>query len=509
MVYGGPHCIRRSKIHLSSANPRLFSVRDDCPLIILRNQGLRKVYLITDLMSSQAKGSATGSAVNSTTSSPVAEKALRKPHKQTEERLLNGRYGVHDDNENHSAQSTSKQLSADAPEFVPQSTFPAGNDEPLYGQFQRLVLNCPTHLSGNVLSNHCSATDMFRNAVFMLTTNPGGIEEHIKPVLDRLKTVIDTQVRDEIINILLEQGIMEPNFRYTGARLCKYLISELKSHPKFGDFKRHFLKRCGEEYDKREKLATNPETVERLCGLTMFFGELFSHLELEKDGVTEKVGILRQSLHQLIMTLLSHPDDVTVKCATQLLKMTGATIDDTADLGGNFDEVYQKINELKGMTSLNRTSQCLINSVLSLKDGNWGRGSISSSPQKPAGFNMIQQTQSLQNFIVDDPVFYDQMGQPITREQAGFYQEPEDYEGFNPDDPEGHYHWNGDQYEEEWVYPPLIDGSDAYLHWSSNPDDIPYDDVNEDHFLQTYPYGMDDEMMAAYEEFLEGQPQNQ
>ncbi|KAK3584924.1 hypothetical protein CHS0354_021798 [Potamilus streckersoni] len=489
-------------------------------------------------MSSQSKGSATASAVSSTTSSP--EKALRKPSKQTEERLLNGRYEEYDENEKHSAQPTSKKLSADAPEFVPQVTlqrsehssftvsalsasapefvprsstsYTATSQEPLYGQFQRLVLNCPTHLSGNVISNHCSVTDLFHNAVFMLTTNPGGLEEYIKPVVDRLNLVTDEKVRDvirdEIINILLEQGIMEPNFRYTGARLCKYLTTELRSHPLFKDFRSHFLRRCHAEYEKRETLVTNPETVERLCGLTMFFGELFSHLEVEKDGRFEKIEVLRKALHDLIVTLLSHPDDITVKCATQLLKMTGATIDDTSHFPGDFDDVYQKINELKGMISLNSTSRCLINSVLSLKDGNWGRGSNSSSPQKPTGFNMMQQAQSLHNFVVDDPVFYNPMGQPITREEAGFYQEPEDYEGFNPDDPEGHYHWNEDQYE-EWTYPPWIDGPDAYLHWSSNPDDILYDDVNEDQYVQAQSYGMDDEMMAAYEEFLQGQPHNQ
>ena len=39
------------------------------------------------------------------------------------------------------------------------------------------------------------------------------------------------------------------------------------------------------------------------------------------DGTTQRIGILRGAIADLERTLLSKPDDTTVKCATQLLKV--------------------------------------------------------------------------------------------------------------------------------------------------------------------------------------------
>ena len=39
------------------------------------------------------------------------------------------------------------------------------------------------------------------------------------------------------------QSVYEPNFRYTGARVCHFMCNELKDHPVFGNFKMEFLKK--------------------------------------------------------------------------------------------------------------------------------------------------------------------------------------------------------------------------------------------------------------------------
>lgn len=41
------------------------------------------------------------------------------------------------------------------------------------------------------------------------------------------------------------QSIQEQNFRYTGARICQYLTSNLKSNPSFSGFNKIFMKRLG------------------------------------------------------------------------------------------------------------------------------------------------------------------------------------------------------------------------------------------------------------------------
>ena len=40
------------------------------------------------------------------------------------------------------------------------------------------------------------------------------------------------------------------------------------------------------------------------------------------DGQLEKLGFLRQAISNLLLSLLSNPDDERVKCAAQLLKVS-------------------------------------------------------------------------------------------------------------------------------------------------------------------------------------------
>ena len=42
---------------------------------------------------------------------------------------------------------------------------------------------------------------------------------------------------------------------------------------------------------------------------------------MEENGQLEKLGFLRQAISNLLLSLLSSPDDERVKCAAQLLKV--------------------------------------------------------------------------------------------------------------------------------------------------------------------------------------------
>lgn len=443
--------------------------------------------------------------------SPKKNKPLRRPHAATHERLING---IHDQNENQPI-TRGSTLSADAPEFVPKYAVAQQQqqqvEDALYGDFQRLMRIRPAFLnSGDGNVDNEAVVGMFKDAVFQLTTSPSSVAEYLKPIVDTLKGgVNDPEVINEIIEILLEQSISEANFRFTGARISKYLSNELKGHHVFGNFRSTLLNRCKKEFDKREELlVSNPE---RLCGLAMFFGELFLVLEVTlDDGTSQRIGILRGAIADLERTLLSRPDDVTVKCATQLLKLAGGAITESDSLAGNFTDIYSKIRTLEKHPSLNKTSHCLINSVLSRIDSNFGVDQA-PSPQKPVSYP--SNTMSANNFQLNEPIFYNSMGQPISREEAGFSQEESDYEGLNLEEQEAYLQWEAEtlanqQWNEHgddgYVQQPWSTGIDEYTQWSTNQEDqgfgFPEQDYNNyDDFSYS---GMDDEMVAAYEMFL-------
>ncbi|XP_021379869.1 uncharacterized protein LOC110467201 isoform X5 [Mizuhopecten yessoensis] len=127
----------------------------------------------------------------------------------------------------------------------------------------------------------------------------------------------------------------------------------------------------------------------------------------------------------------------------------------------------------------------------------------------------------------NEPVFYNQQGQTITREEAGYYDDYTDYtyymleqeaeayaymqagdtgnqgnygnniSNYNPNHSRSH---NGNSYHQQ--------NPTDYQTWSSNPDDLAYEvDYRYFKVANCNENYMDDEMEAAYEEFLRGQNQ--
>ncbi|XP_033738113.1 polyadenylate-binding protein-interacting protein 1-like isoform X1 [Pecten maximus] len=488
--------------------------------------------------------------------------ALRRPMPDTQQRLLNGSPGT--GNQQVSPKKPAKQLSVNAPEFVPKFTIPpppltvpkpqAGQGDGLmkpnlsvtaaefvprgqpaythvqnnlFEDFQRLVSITPSHVSAPASKpTSDKVISDFKTMLFNMTIQPGNIEEYLSSIVNIMKNVADETVVREVIEILFEQCVTEPNFRYTGARVCRHMTKELKHVRAFANFRTQFLTRCKEDYLKKDDWALSADTIPRLCGFTMFIGELFLNLEVDNpDGTSQKVGVLRFVLRDLLLALLSNPNDTTVKSVTQLLKLTGSTIEDTAHLNANpeerdYSKVFQQLQQLNMSQDLNQTSHLLIKSVLNLKENNWGRESTSSTSSQPDSHSQSYS----QGFSTNEPVFYNQQGQTITREEAGYYDDYTDYmleqeaeayaymqagdtgyqsnygnniSSYNRTQSLNH---NGNGYHQQ--------NPSDYQAWSSNPDDVAYEeDYNYSNMVNYDENYMDDEMEAAYEEFLRSQNQ--
>lgn len=283
-------------------------------------------------------------------------------------------------------------LSVDAPVFVPKFSLQQPTYQPIsqpalvtdgaiptqseIEAFERHARE-QSELNNVVFSGVDDPVEMFRKAVITLTTK-GNVEEYMKPIVAKLKNgVNDMAVLNEMINILFEHSIQETNFSYTGAQICKCLSNELKTHHTFNNFRTLFLNKCKSAYDSREEWMADPEMFIKLSNLAMLIGQLFLVLEVEVNGELQKLGFLRQAISQLLLTFLAEPNDDRIKIAAQLLKLTGYEITRNSHLPGDFEEIYNIIRSLERHPSLNRTSHCLINSVLSRLEYNWGVQQVS------------------------------------------------------------------------------------------------------------------------------------
>ena len=94
-----------------------------------------------------------------------------------------------------------------------------------------------------------------------------------------LQVITEYQTLESLAEIILENGINEPNFRYTGARLSDYLSLHLTVIIEGATLRQIIMQKCNREFKQREILLKN--NPERLRGFVLFLAELFQQLEIQ------------------------------------------------------------------------------------------------------------------------------------------------------------------------------------------------------------------------------------
>ncbi|KAJ9587606.1 hypothetical protein L9F63_018988, partial [Diploptera punctata] len=345
-------------------------------------------------------------------------------------------------------------LSATAKEFYPRGYGPSpveNNYEPHFTEVMQEV--------GNSLSYDVSSQSYQRDSVDIalnqiseivdhLTLNPGRFDDLIHPLTETFKTWLsDVDICYFIVDMIVEQSFVEPNFRYTGARLCSYLSNEFGFEEE-NIFRRMLLNRCRDEH---EMTISHHSIVcpERLRGYTLFIAELFMQLEVRK-GCSDRIAILGIALIEGLLLLLSEPNSEDIKCVCQVLKLTGRTLDMQNPL--NMNPVIHKLALLANNPTLEANIQHLINNVVHLRELGWG---------EPSNVMSKSTTTQQYNSNSNEPVFYGPDGQVITPEESQFLEE----------------------------------------NFRQFPDDD-YDDFGEDGELLVPSEEMDEEHRAAFEQFL-------
>merc|ERR550525_1742235 len=206
---------------------------------------------------------------------------------------------------------TSSELSASASVFVP-------------GQF-----DSPSEVEEEKEereTQHPSVTLLY-DAMYQLTLEPGRFDSIARKLTGDLNQVItEYQTLENLAEIILENGINEPNFRYTGARLSDYLSLHLTVIIEGATLRQIIMQKCNREFKQREILLK--ENPERLRGFVLFLAELFQQLEIQVGAVVQRVAVLGDAIPQLISSLASQPGKENVKCIVQTLKCCGSVLDE-------------------------------------------------------------------------------------------------------------------------------------------------------------------------------------
>jgi len=350
-------------------------------------------------------------------------------------------------------------LSVAASEFVPGQFDSDSGDktEPTSGDGTKMEAE---EAKADEEEQHPSVTLLY-DSMYQLTLEPGRFDSIARQLTSDLNTVItDYETLENLAEIILENGINEPNFRYTGARLSDYLSLHLTVIIEGATLRQIIMQKCNREFKLREKMLK--DDPEHLRGFILFLAELFQQLEIQVGAVVQRVAVLGDAIPQLLTTLAGRPDKENVKCIVQTLKCVGSVLDEEErNKPGNtgatplMDKTLESLEAVAASPELDTGLAEMLQSVINLRKSNWGH----SPPGSVAGAGQDSLpgvgTSSL------DPTFYAPDGQELTMEEYSFLEEY----GLADDD-----------------------GTMESQTWSTGDDN-----------------GMGEEMEAAFEEFLRTQ----
>ena len=159
------------------------------------------------------------------------------------------------------------------------------------------------------------ALSELKEFIDQVSSMPHLYDEQIENLTDVLNNCIDEDediVLQCIVNNIVDQAIIDPNFRYSGVRLCEHLKSNLTIRKAKGSFKEELMSRCQREHGRRNTLVKSSDGS-YLRGVTLVIADLYTRLREPQ---------LIDSIPDLVETLLGHPSADNVKTSCLVLKVS-------------------------------------------------------------------------------------------------------------------------------------------------------------------------------------------
>ncbi|XP_076300756.1 polyadenylate-binding protein-interacting protein 1 [Lasioglossum baleicum] len=272
-------------------------------------------------------------------------------------------------------------------------------------------------------STLANTKEKLMSVIHSLILNPGRFTSIVPSLINEisrhLKSPGDLQ---EIMKLIIQPSINEGNFRYSGARLCASLdakiMSTMPTEQKL--FRETLYTLCKAETESqssswKEKDDHTEEEQKKCHGLILFLAELVIQMELE---TAFGLGDL---LIQLIVNILKKPAPNSVKNICQALKLAGHTLE--KDKGDHRKEMME--NMMRALTELVTAGRVdthvgrMVQSVRQLRIGDWGH--------TPTADSTVENTETTEaNESLNEPVFYGPDGKVLTPEENKFLEDVAD-----------------------------------------------------------------------------------
>jgi len=395
-------------------------------------------------MTGRGRGAPFGSANKKQLRRPMASTASPVPASGSSEGSLPGEdldsINHQFDNIEISELGSAPVLNINAESFVPQTNLNIQASEFVPGTGLE-TNNQSSENQDNSSHSQDPALLILYESMNQLILEPGRFDSIARQLTQDLnQVIIEYATLENLAEVLLEHGINEPNFRYTGARLCDYLSLHLTLTLEGANIRQILMQKCNREFRTRQKLLE--EDNERLRGFLLFMAELFQQLEIQVNAVVQRVQVLGKAIPDLIYTLASKPEKENVKCIVQTLKCCGAVLEEeerNSNMGSTpvIDKLFNYLTELSNTPEMESILVEMLTNLVSLRNTAWGHKVNTSVSAPSSGPSSVDLLPGLGTYELE-PVFYAPDGQVLTMEEYDFLQEY----GITDDENFGEVQWS-------------------------------------------------------------------
>lgn len=277
----------------------------------------------------------------------------------------------------------------------------------------------------------------------ILIVNPAEFTSLIPSFVKKLRWDRNMRCLQVVVTTIIESSIAESNFRYNGARFCKYLDNILEdckeqfmfSNGLFRDLL-YFQCRLETRFEENEwqKQSEEKRDQKKCNGLILFLAELVAQMD-ESFAFT-----LGELLVWFITQVLQRPASNSVKYICQALKLAGHILEKDKSRSKDMENMMRALTELVNNGQVDTHVGNMVNSVHELRK-DWGRkmsncdlSGTSNTLSNKAGYqqpdqlgasnyNSSENTASLTEAQLDQPVMYGPDGEILSAEESKFLQD--------------------------------------------------------------------------------------
>ncbi|XP_022645203.1 uncharacterized protein LOC111243635 [Varroa destructor] len=219
----------------------------------------------------------------------------------------------------------------------------------------------------------------------------------------------------QIVATIFQAGVLQQNFRYSGARLCDYL-SELVVVQGRHLIREQIIEQAHKAVSAGRKVYGDKERDKESRGVVLFCAELLSQLDLGYGiPLAHSYPDMGPKLSSIISELIRSLEKDNQKNAIQALKLCGGNLEKLCEGDSAMDVLLAECEAVEAREGVDATIKAMLQRLPQLRQQHWGY--VAKTKIEPPAYVYGQHAQVDYSQL---PVMYGPDGLQVSPEEMGF-----------------------------------------------------------------------------------------